>query len=70
MRKINIFAFGKTENFSGEAGVLPLFSEKKKLKINCITNLNQLYEQRRTEQVYISCFPHCNTLKIFLDDFV
>ena len=50
MRKINIFAFGKTENFSGEAGALPFFSEKKKLKINCITNLNQLYEQRRTEQ--------------------
>jgi len=49
MKKINKFAFGKTENFSGEAGVLPLFSEKKKLKINCITNLNQLYEQRRTE---------------------
>ena len=48
MEKVYKFAFRKTENFSGEEGEISLFSEKKKFKNYCLTNLNQLYEQRGT----------------------
>jgi hypothetical protein len=47
MKKTNTFAHRETNNFSGEGGT-SLFSEKKKFKNYCLTNLNKLSEQRGT----------------------
>jgi len=50
MEKVCKFVFGNTEYFSGEGGKVSLFSEKKKYKNYCLTNLNQLSELRGTQQ--------------------
>ena len=50
MEKIHRFAVEKKDTFQGQRGKISLFSEKKKLNNYCITILNQLSEQRGTEQ--------------------
>ena len=51
MVKIYTFAVTKTKSFSREGRRLFLFSEKKKFKNYCLTNLNQLYEQMGTQHI-------------------
>jgi len=50
MEKIHRFVVEKKETFQEKWGKISLFSEKKKLNYYCITILNQLSEQRGTEQ--------------------
>ena len=56
MENMYKFAVTKTKNFSREGRRLSLFSEEKKFKNYCLTNLNQLYEQRGTQQLWILFF--------------
>jgi len=51
MKKYHKFAWKTTKYFSGEGEQIPLFSENKVLKNYCLTNLNQLSEQRGTLQM-------------------